>query len=201
MMFGGDVMLRRSALQTMRYAEDMIAAEDTEFAIRLRREGWQIRCLPAEMAIHDAAIVSFAQWWRRAVRGGHGAAELSARHFDSDLHDYNRRCLRIIAWGLAWPIAAAAAVTMAVLTGGPFWSLLTGVALLAILAQFVRIGLRETRHHSVRKAFSLSFFLLVGKFAEAIGVLQYWWNRTTRRPSRLIEYKGPAAVDSADLTA
>lgn len=199
MAFGGGVMLRRSAVEVLRYSEDMIAAEDTEFSIRLRREGWRIRCLPAEMARHDAAILSFRQWWRRVIRGGHGAAELCARHFRSELHDFSRRCLRIVGWGIAWPIVAAASITMAVVDGG-VWIWAAAGALLLILAQFIRIGIREWRHYPARKAFSLSFFLLVGKFAEAIGLLQYWLNRLTRRRSQLIEYKG-AAASSADVAA
>jgi hypothetical protein len=178
----------------------MIAGEDTEFAIRLRREGWQVRCVAAEMTLHDAAIVTFAQWWRRTMRGGHAMAELSARNFRSRLHGYDRRCLSIVTWGLAWPVATAAAATMAIATGGTRWLGVLAGALLMILAQFVRIGIREARHHPVPKAFSLSFFLVTGKFAEGIGLLQYWWNRLTNRQSRLIEYKG-AAAKSADLTA
>jgi cellulose synthase/poly-beta-1,6-N-acetylglucosamine synthase-like glycosyltransferase len=195
MAFGGGVMLRRSAVETIRYADDMIAAEDTEFSIRLRREGWQIRCLPAEMALHDAAIVSFGQWWRRMVRGGHGMAEMSARHFRSTLHDYDRRGLSILAWGLAWPAAAASSVTMAMIAQANLWAWVAAAIFLVMLAQFVRIGIRETRAYPAGKAFSRSFFLLIGKFPEAIGFLQYWRNRAVQRPPQLIEYKGASQAN------
>ena len=48
----------------------MIAGEDTELSMRLRKRGWRLRSLDAEMTLHDAAITRFSQWWARIAAIG-----------------------------------------------------------------------------------------------------------------------------------
>jgi GT2 family glycosyltransferase len=54
---GGDVMIRAEALEAVGgYNEAMIAGEEPELSVRLRRAGGVIRRLDAEMTLHDAAM-------------------------------------------------------------------------------------------------------------------------------------------------
>ncbi|MGO9359220.1 MAG: glycosyltransferase family 2 protein, partial [Xanthobacteraceae bacterium] len=65
--FGGDVMMRRAALEAVSgYRDDMIAGEEPELGVRLRAVGWKIWRLEREMTLHDAGMTRFAQWWRRS---------------------------------------------------------------------------------------------------------------------------------------
>jgi len=57
------------------YRADMIAGEEPELCVRFRKKGKEIWRLDVEMALHDAAMMHFHQWWRRAVRGGYAFAE------------------------------------------------------------------------------------------------------------------------------
>jgi penicillin amidase len=50
------------------YRDDLIAGEEPELCLRLRKAGWKIWRLDAEMTLHDAQILRFDQWWRRTVR-------------------------------------------------------------------------------------------------------------------------------------
>jgi GT2 family glycosyltransferase len=78
---GGIAMVRAHAFdQVHGFREDLIAGEEPELCLRLRREGWEIWRLEAEMAWHDAAMTRFSQWWRRSERAGHAFAEGAALH-------------------------------------------------------------------------------------------------------------------------
>ena len=58
----------------------VIAAEDDEFCTRMRKAGWTLERLPEDMTRHDAAMLRFGQWWQRAVRTGHGFAQVGHLH-------------------------------------------------------------------------------------------------------------------------
>ena len=78
---GGDVLFRLNALQEVDgYRDDLIAGEEPDLCLRLGALGWQIRCIDAEMTLHDAAIFTAGQWWKRTKRSGHAYAEHVARH-------------------------------------------------------------------------------------------------------------------------
>ncbi len=107
---GGDALIRVSAFREAGgYDETIIAGEEPEFCLRLRRRGWTIRRIDADMTFHDAAMSRFSQWWKRSVRAGHAYAELYARH-----RYWGREVRSILICALAAPAAA--------LLGAPFSS-------------------------------------------------------------------------------
>lgn len=176
---GGNAMLRSAALQAAGgYREDLIAGEEPELCVRLRQSGWRIWRLPDEMAVHDAAMLRFDQWWRRAVRGGHALAEGANLHGGPPEHYNVREVLRALLWGLALPFAA---VVLALLH--PAWLLL----LLAYPLQVLRLALRDNIADPARRWRAL--FFVLARFPEAQGVLQFGFNRLRRKRSALIEYK------------
>lgn len=64
---GGDALMRTQALLAVGgFRDDLIAGEEPELCLRLRRAGGQIWRLDHEMVLHDAAMTRFSQWWRRA---------------------------------------------------------------------------------------------------------------------------------------
>lgn len=192
---GGIAMIRLAALDAAGgYRSGMIAGEDTEMAMRVRKAGWHIRRLGADMALHDAAITRFGQWWRRQRRGGHGFAEMAWLHPDARWPDWARTCRSIVAWGLALPVLTAASAIAALLAGRP-WMLLVPAALLALWpAKMWQIARAKRRDGlSARVARASGIFLMVGKLAEVQGLIRFHVDRLSGRDPRLIEYKGPAA--------
>jgi GT2 family glycosyltransferase len=177
---GGDALMRITALtQVGDYREDLIAGEEPELCVRLRAKAWKIHRLDVEMTLHDAAITRFSQWWRRMQRSGHAFAEGAALHGDPPERHCVRETRRALAWGFALP---AMALALAAISHG--WGL---IVLLAYPAQVVRlmlIGRRELRSRIVQAVFHV-----LGRFAEALGVLTYWWRRCRSAAPRLIEYK------------
>jgi glycosyltransferase involved in cell wall biosynthesis len=186
---GGDVLVRVTALrQVGGYDPTVIAAEDDELCVRLRREGWRIRRIDADMTIHDAAMTRFGQWWRRAVRCGHAYAEGVAMHGAPPERHFVRELRSVAFWGLIVPLAAFG---FAWLTHGLSLLLLAGYPVL-----FFRIRRRlRQRGLSPSDATAYAASCVVGKFAETAGVFTYLRNRLTGRRARLIEYKAAAVSE------
>lgn len=187
---GGDAMFRVAALRQVNfYNAAMIAGEDSELAMRLRKCGWRLRRIDSEMTLHDAAITSFAQWWRRIRRSGHGYAEMAHLHPDARQPDWPRTVRRIVFWGGLMPVATFSAALLA-LTIDERWWLAVLVLVLAWPANMLRLVRRE-RLQGVRPrvARATGILLMVGKLPQFLGVLGYYRDRLLRRASRLIEYK------------
>ncbi|NTU96526.1 MAG: glycosyltransferase [Chlorobiaceae bacterium] len=78
--FGGDVLVRRSALEkTGGYDEVLVGGEDPELSRRIIRAGWKIMRLDALMTSHDLAMTTVRQYLKRAYRSGYGFAAVRAR--------------------------------------------------------------------------------------------------------------------------
>lgn len=174
---GGDALVRLAAFEEVGgFDPGLIAGEEPDLCARLRAAGWEIWRLDAEMALHDAAMTRFGQWWRRSRRGGHAAAEGAVRHPGGSDPGRVRRAL---GWGLVLPGGALVAGLVAT----P-WALL---ALLALPAQVLRLALRAGVGR--RLSWEWAFFSTLGKLPEALGVAEYHLRRRLRRRARLIEYK------------
>lgn len=177
---GGIAMARIGALKEAGgYRADLIAGEEPELCVRLRASGWQIWRLDAEMALHDAAMTRFGQWWKRSVRGGYAFAEGAHLHGAPPERHWVRESRSAWVWGGMIPLATFAAVL-----GLGAW----GFALIAIYPlQVVRLALRGNR--TARENWWRALFLVVGKFPEAIGQMKFLYRRLTGLKLGLIEYK------------
>jgi GT2 family glycosyltransferase len=172
---GGDAMMRVSALKAAGgFDPRLIAGEEPELCVRLRKAGWRVFRLDAEMTLHDAAITRFSQWWRRTVRGGHAFAEGAAMHGCPPEQHKVLETRRALAWGLVLPVATV----FGMIALSPWMAAL----LLLWPAQIVRLVLKGRPPVQ-------AVFLVAGKVPEALGVLGYWTRRLTQREARLIEYK------------
>jgi GT2 family glycosyltransferase len=186
---GGDAMVRASAFRRAGgYDPTIIAGEEPELCLRIRREGGKILRIDAEMTVHDLAMSRFAQWWRRSMRSGHAYAEGAARYG----RDAERYCVRetrsILFWGAALPMAVAILA----------WPIpLLSLALLAAYPVLFFKTMRYYRRDRGWPAPDARLFAaacVLGKVPQAIGVAKYWVGRIGGRPSRIIEYKGAEAA-------
>ena len=178
--FGGDVLIRAQPLHDAGgYREDIIAGEEPELCVRLRAVGWGIWRLGADMTWHDAAMTRWAQWWKRSMRAGHAFAEGAALHGQPPERHFVGETRRAVLWGAALPIV------LLLLTA--LWPPLALLFLLYPL-QWLRVG-RNLKRQSRPIPWTLSAFYLQARFAEAAGVLRFWWGRALHRRSAIIEYK------------
>ncbi|TZG28021.1 glycosyltransferase family 2 protein [Sphingomonas montanisoli] len=191
---GGDALFRHKAIAAAGgYRPEMIAGEEPDLCARLRRAGWEIVCLDAEMTLHDAAITRFGQWWRRTARAGHAFAELTALHGKlREGRPYRAARRRIVMWGLL-PVLGLLLAAAIGLAGQASDARMIALAILLLLAaQTLRLTLREGLRFPMAKAFALASFLTIGKFAEATGLIRYLWEQASGRRATLIEYKNAA---------
>jgi GT2 family glycosyltransferase len=176
----GNCCVRRDIFERLGgFREDLIAGEDPEFCLRVRREGLLVWHLDVPMVLHDAEMTHFSQWWRRAKRAGYAFAEGALLHGQSPERHFVKERRSILAWGLALP----AAILMAAL-------LVSGWALLGLLVyplQVWRIARRGGRGARLDRLYA--FFVVLAKFPEALGLLRFQRDRLARAPRRLIEYK------------
>jgi GT2 family glycosyltransferase len=177
---GGIAMARASVFkQVQGFRKDMIAGEEPELCVRLRQVGWKIWRLDAEMALHDAAMLRFTLWWKRALRAGYAFAEGACLHGRSPERHYVRESVSAWTWGLGIPVATLLFT---------LWMGWAGLLLLtAYPLQVIRLGLRG--QYSARANWWRAFFLVLGKFPEIIGQLKFLHRVLTGNRQRLIEYK------------
>lgn len=177
---GGDAMMRMDAFEDAgKYRDDLIAGEEPELCVRLRAAGWKIWRLGEEMTLHDAAITRFGQWWKRTKRCGYAYAEGAHLHGAPPERHRVKESRRVWIWGLVIPL-----VTIIMTTCLGAWSL---ALLLIYPAQVIRLALSGTR--SIRENGWRAFFLVLGKFPETMGQLNFLYNRLAGKTARLIEYK------------
>jgi hypothetical protein len=178
---GGIAMVRTGAFREAGgYRTDLIAGEEPELCVRLRAAaGWRVWRLDAEMALHDAAMTRFGQWWKRSLRGGYAFAEGAYLHGAPPERHCVRESRRAWVWGAAIPL-----ITFVVVSGWGAW----GFALLAIYPlQVTRLARRGER--AARENWLRAFFLVLGKFPEVMGQVKFFYNRLAGKTARLIEYK------------
>lgn len=104
---GGDFLVRVEAFEAAQgFNGRLIAGEEPDLCYRLRKQGWVILRIDAEMTLHDSAMTRFSQWWRRNLRSGHASAE--AWHLRGSWRDRAplKPVISNIAWSLppAWPL-------------------------------------------------------------------------------------------------
>jgi hypothetical protein len=134
------------------------------------------------MALHDAAMVRFGQWWKRAVRGGYAYALGRHMHGASPERHWVRQTRSNWFWGLLFPIFVAALA----------WPTM-GFSLL-LLAGYPLLAWRVSRHmrsrgFSAADARLYAALCVLSKFPQVVGQLRFWVGVALARPSKIIEHK------------
>jgi GT2 family glycosyltransferase len=180
--FAGNVMVRVQALVETEastgglYNPELIAGEDPEFSIRIRKTtGLRIVRIDEPICLHDVDMTKLSQWWKRNVRAGHAYAQVSRMHGEAPLRFWKRETRSNWLWGAALPLAAAPLAGPAYVT--LFWRIYRGARARGLDAHAARV---------------YAFFTAVGKVPQALGQVKYWWNELRGVKSLIIEYKAPA---------
>ena len=157
---------------------ELIAGEEPDICLRIRRKGWNIQRVEFEMAIHDANITSFKQWWLRCVRSGYAFTEGFILHRNSKQGYFKKEALSITFWAFIFPICIFGLTFFNLY----FMGLLLGYPIKVF--QISRVVKSKTDNNIV-----YSLFLMVGKFPEFVGQSMFMYNKFRRKTSGIIEYK------------
>jgi GT2 family glycosyltransferase len=176
----GNVMIRVIALKEVDgYREDVIAAEEDELCVRLRAANWRIWRLPDPMALHDAAMLHFRQWWRRAFRAGYAFAQGAHLHGSTPDQHFVWESRRAWVWGLFLPLLCIAA-------GIFFHPVGWGVFLIYPL-QLLRLF--ANGEGSAWDRVKLAIFQMLARFPEWLGQIAFLRDRLVKSRPKLIEHK------------
>ncbi|MGY6276091.1 glycosyltransferase family 2 protein [Methylomonas sp. MgM2] len=179
---GGISMMRSEVFQQLGgFNPKVIAGEDSELGVRMALVGYKVMKIDQPMAVHDANMLHFSQWWRRAVRGGHAIGQRAYLNGNSVVRDCVRERKSTLFWGIGLPLAV---LMSAVPSNG---------ASLLLLAGYPGLGWRVYRYRRVfgdtaPDALLYAGFIILGKFAEGLGLIKFYLNRLSAR-YEIIEYK------------
>jgi hypothetical protein len=189
--FGGIVFARIAAFrESGGFDASLVAGEEPELSQRLRRRGWKILSVTDPMAVHDAQLLRFGQWWKRTVRSGQAYAQVCSMGTGVRDRFGLRQSLRIWFWAAVLPGAAIAAAFAA-----PLASLL----LLALYpVQIARVAAGKLRQgHGPRVVAFYAAIWLPSMLAQWLGQCRFLARRAMRARPAPIEHEGKSSVGSA----
>ncbi len=177
---GGDALIRKSIFNEVGgFREPLIAGEEPELCVRIRKAGYKIWRLDVEMTKHDVNMMHFRQWWLRTMRGGYAFAEGAYIHGATPERHWVLESRRAWLWGLIIPFIIFCLAFLQ-----PMWAIFL---ILVYPLQWLRLSLKMKQ--PFKKASMHAFFLITAKFAEVVGQIKFILNRYSHQQSKIIEYK------------
>ena len=171
---GGIFMMRSGVYRSVGgFNRQLMTREEKDLCDRVHSLGYRIQRIPEAMAIHDSGLLSFRQWWQRAVWGGYGDALQISNRKGRLSREHLHRVRRYLTWPVVVPLLAVLGLL------GSAWStwmlLLTLSCLLSFGLLFARIMIRRLLvGDSLGTAITYAFFMILRKFASGYGFLLYF---------------------------
>lgn len=186
---GGIAMMRVSALrQVGGFREDLSAGEEPELCLRLRRAGWRIWRDAAEMAVHDAGMTRFGQWWKRGVRWGYGALEVMSRFDLGGETAFARQVRSARLWTLVWPFVAICVGLVGSYIVSPVCGVLAASLVVLVLPlQLARVAVRVAlRSGDLGGSLVYAAATMIAKWANIVGQYRYLMDQRGRHRRRSV---------------
>jgi len=181
---GGDFMVKRMVYTAVNgFNPAVIAGEEPELCYRIRQAGHHIMRLDTEMTLHDANMMTSKQWWLRVKRAGYAYALVSGLHIGDAEKIWLKPTVSALAWGACLPLMIV--ISSLCFSAWLGFGLLSGYLLLAY--RVYRATQMRVKQPNDAMAYTLA--TVVGKFAEAQGVLKCFYERMIGRQANIIEYK------------
>lgn len=184
---GGDALFRVEVLKRLGgYDPSFIAGEEPELCFRIRQLGLKIVRVDEEMTFHDANMTQIKQWWKRSERSGHAYFLGWHKHGKASDERFNAQQIRSI---LVWSGISFVCLLWSLITLSCWGAILL---VLVVFAQTSKIFFRLDKRHNhfssrIRFLYSLSVF--VGKWPQAIGVINAYLRKVRGKQATLVEYK------------
>lgn len=186
--FGGDALVRRTALESVGgYNESLIAGEEPDMCRRMRGLGHRILHIDAPMTLHDLAMRTIKQYWRRSVRTGYAYAEISSMYAATNDPLWSAESSSNQKRGVFWICGPAFALLLTLLT----WSAMPiALFLLAALAIFARTAMKvRNRTESIKLLLAYSVHSHLQQIPILFGQLRYRRQQQRGGKAVIIEYK------------
>lgn len=189
---GGDSLFRLSALeQVAGFDPTVVAGEEPELCSRLREQGWRFWRLDKEMTWHDAAMSTYSQWWKRALRTGYGGYIVTRKRPHDPLLPFARQGRSARTWALMWPLLVIVATIAGWCLGGTL-GMAIGFSLTFLLLpmQIARIAWKKYRSGiSLNIAIAYAWLIMTSKFAELKGQLRAMREMSSGKEFTIVEHR------------
>lgn len=181
---GGDAVIRIRAFEEVGgFDPSLIAGEEPDLCLRLRREGYRVYRLSRDMTLHDAAMTRFSEWWRRAERAGHAFTEGAMKHRRGAEGYWMKEAIRPWVYGAMIPAAA-------LLGALPSLGLSLGLLFVYPVSGYRAYESFRRRGFSSQESALAASYCVLGRFPELVGSARFLSARARGRARTLIEYKG-----------
>lgn len=180
----GDMCVKVDAFQAVDgFSETIIAAEDDDLCIRIRASTHKkVLRLDADMSLHDANITELSQWYRRAIRGGYGYANIHHVHGSGPEQYFKKELRSALLWGTGIPVLFLMSLIC--------WPKFATLILFLYLSFIAKTALRLTlKGRNWRIACAYAGLVFSAKVPESFGIFKYWRNHLLSKKHQLIEYK------------
>ncbi len=175
---GGNALMRVKAFKEAGgFLDSLIAGEEPEMCVRLRQKGWLIWHLNTHMMLHDANMLHLKQWWKRCKRSGYAFAEGSHLHGNAPEFHWVAESRRAIVWGAVLPILILGSLLIS-------WKL-CAMLLLIYPLQIIRLAFKTKQASN----WLIATHLVMSKFPEAAGQIEFYKRRIFKQKIGLIEHK------------
>jgi len=186
---GGIAMYRITCLNDVGlFNESLIAGEEPELCLRIRKSDRKIWRLYSQMGTHDANMNKFSQWWTRAVRCGHAYAQA----YDMSERGSNNKQLKqmtsSIIYGFILPVLLILNIFFTTLQD------LSQALTILILVIYIRLVLSSIKYRrklndNLQNSILYGLSIISGKLAEIQGIVTYFKNKALGQASEIMEYR------------
>jgi hypothetical protein len=165
----------------------LIAGEEPDLCRRMRGLGYRILHVDEPMTLHDLAMFTFSQYWRRSVRTGYAYAEIATKYAKTDDPLWSAESRSNIIRGVFWLWGPIFATVLSVLVHAlaPFALFL--VAAFLLFARTAAKASRKTASLKLLLAYSLHSHLQ--QVPILFGQIRYHKQRKRGGNAAIIEYK------------
>lgn len=185
--FGGDVLIRRSALvEVGGFDASLNAGEEPELGARLRACGWRIMHMDTPMTQHDLAVQSFKAYARRSYRSGIAYAEIAQRMQSLGDTLWQHEARRDLVHGLLYVLAPVLLWMAFVIQSQAGLALIAGG-----IAVVLRSAWRSRKRADGRAMLALQYAMHshIQKIPAFFGQLAWKYAFARKRRLALVEYK------------
>jgi len=186
--FGGDALVRREALAAVGgYNNLLIAGEEPDMCRRIRGLGYRILHIDEPMTLHDLAMHTFNQYWRRSIRTGYAYAEISSIYAKTDDPLWSGDSRSNVIRGVFWVGGPVFAILLSLVLQSWIPAVLFLLAALALIGRTAIKARWKTSDPKLLAAYSLHSHLQ--QVPIFFGQLRYRVRRLRGQGSAIIEYK------------
>jgi len=172
---GGIFVVKRACYNKVGgFKAELLTREESDLCARIRSLNYSVVRLDYPMAKHDSGLITFRQWWSRAVWGGYGDA-LSVKADPKNPESKKR-----LKWYIFWPFLTPVLIITGII--GMFFTKIWGLLLVfGIIAQgqmFARNLLGCLRQgDSISDGILYAFFTALRNFACGFGFMKSFKQR------------------------